>query len=97
MEKSEIAAFRQSVRLMILEHLAIKTAFEGLVLNHRKSIEQARQSLKDWLDATSAVIDRAYGEYFGDPGMTALYADEANDVIEKLKGVVDKFAADVKN
>jgi hypothetical protein len=97
MDNPQTVEFRHSVRLMILEHLAIKTAFEGLVLNHRKSIPEARQSLKDWLDANGAVIDRTYGEYFGDPGMTALYADEANDVIEKLKGVVDKFAAEIKN
>jgi hypothetical protein len=95
MDEAQIFQFRLTFRLMIIEHLALKTALLAPVLIGALSVEQSQKSLKDWLDDNSAVADKAYGQHFGDPAMTALYTDEAKDVIEKYKGIVDKAAKEI--
>jgi hypothetical protein len=36
--------------------------------------------------------DRTYGAHFGDPALSALYADEVREVIDDMKKTVDKLA-----
>jgi hypothetical protein len=97
MDETQIFDFRLSFRLTIMEHLALRTALIGPVSARALSVEESRKSLKDWLDANSSAADDAYGKHFRDPAMTALYADEAKDVIEKYKGIVDKTASQLSS
>jgi hypothetical protein len=39
--------------------------------------QESRNLLKDWLQNTSAMADRAFGEEFRDPALTALYCGRA--------------------
>lgn len=91
MNPSEIAAFRERSRRLLIERLVLQTALlvrrSGMGLSFRESAE----NLKGWLDGNSDAIDRIYGEHFRDPALSALYADEVREVIDELKGQVDKM------
>ena len=52
--------------------------------------------LKGWLDANTASADQTYGAALQDPGLTALFADEAKEIIDTMKKTVDQIAVDAK-
>ena len=90
-DRAEIEAFRLRYRVSLLERLVLKTAYAAPVLAGRLSAEESRQALVGWLSATSKATDRAYGEVFQDPALTALYSDEAKGVTEKLIAIVESL------
>lgn len=96
MDESEIANFRLRFRLAVIEELVLKNAFGMNLLILRLSIDKASEALKESLDGYSALADRAYGQHFQDPALSALYADEVKEVIEDMKKAVDKMAATMK-
>jgi hypothetical protein len=96
MGESEIAAFRERFRIDLIERLALKTALGAPVLAQALSIEDSRDSLTAWLDEDAKRAVEAYGKHFQDPGLTALYADEVQEVIERMKDRVQKVADELK-
>jgi len=96
MDASDVAAFRQRYHFAIVERLAIKNAFAVPLLFLGKSLEESQNDLKDWLDQQSNTADQAYGAYFGDPALAALYAEEVKEVTEDMKTIVDKIAQRIK-
>jgi hypothetical protein len=96
MNQDQLYAYRTRMTVLFLHRLVLRTVLLGPVLQKALSIEESRDSLKDWLDQNSAISDQAYGEHFQDAALTALYADEVKDVIEKMKEDVDSLAAEVQ-
>jgi hypothetical protein len=94
MDESDLEVFRTRTRLRLLEHLTIKTAFAFYIKVGGLSVEQTQRTLKEYLDAASTETDRVYGEVLRDPGPTAIFADEAKDVAEKMKVTIDQVAND---
>jgi hypothetical protein len=92
MSQDEIEAFRMRYRVALIERIALKNALATLQLDGHLSIEENRDLLKSWLDASSKVADRVFGEHFGDPAQTALYADEVKEITDNMKKVVDGLA-----
>jgi hypothetical protein len=62
------------------------------VLSRRLSSQESRDSLLERLDTSTEVIDRIYGGHFHDPALTALYAEEAREVVKKMKATVCRTA-----
>lgn len=90
-DQNEIEAFRLRYRVSLLERLVLKTAYAAPVLAGRSSAEESRRMLVGWLNATSDVVDRAYGAALQDPALAALYSDEAKDVTEKMIAIVESL------
>jgi len=97
MDASEIAAFRQRYKIALIERLALQTAFVVRVTAGRLSPEEARKNIKEWLDHNTEIADKAYGEHFRDPALSALYADEVKEIIEEMKTIVDGLADATKH
>jgi hypothetical protein len=94
---AEIQAFRDRIRLSLIERIALRTAFLVPLSTHQLSIEESRKALVDWLDLNSAIADRALGEKFRDPAVTALYAEEVRELTDKMKSIVDELAKEAKD
>ncbi|HUB64902.1 MAG TPA: hypothetical protein VL996_10755 [Methylocella sp.] len=88
-DKSDILAFRERFRSELLERLVLTNAMALQVLASHLSVEQSHKSLTEWLDKNSQTADQVCGKHFGDPALTALYADEVKDVTERMKAIVD--------
>jgi hypothetical protein len=81
-----------AARMSVLENLALKTAFQAPVLSRRLSAKESRDVLIGWLNSNSSAADAFYGEFFQDPAMTALYADEVRSITDELiKSVEDLY------
>jgi hypothetical protein len=48
------------------------------------------------LESNSAEADQAYGEFFQDPSLTALYSDEVRSIVDKMIEIVDQLYEDSK-
>lgn len=73
-----------------LDRIVLQTALIARVLGRHLSTSESREGLKQSLDASRSQQDQIYGEVRQDSALTALYADEAKDVIEKMKVAVDQ-------
>ena len=94
-DKSDILAFRERYRIELIERLVLTNAIAVQVFAGRLSIQQSHKALTEWLDKNSQTADQACGKHFGDPALTALYADEVKDVTEKMKAIVDNIAEEL--
>lgn len=96
MSEKDIGEFRREFRISMIERLVIKTAFGVPVLAGGAPAQQSGDALKEWLDLNSQKADEAYGAHFHDPALSALYADEAKEVIEDMKKIVDGLVSEMK-
>ena len=74
MDEATLEAFRLRFRVTLLEQLVLKTAFATPVLTRRLSAKQSRDVLVGALERSGTEADQAYGEFFQDPSLTALYS-----------------------
>jgi hypothetical protein len=92
-DQAALDAFKTRVRLMLLEKLLLRLAFDGAV--GAISAAESRERLLDWLDHNSQAADSAYASRFkGDPAQLALYADEVKEVVDGMKTVVEEVYHD---
>jgi hypothetical protein len=96
MDEATLEAFRLRFRVTLLEQLVLKTAFAAPVIARRLSAKESRDVLVGWLELNSKEADQAYGEYFQDPSLTALYSDEVRSIVDKMIVVVDRLYEDLK-
>jgi hypothetical protein len=92
MSASDVADFRERVRLMLIERLVLQTALLARQSVWGLSVSLSAENLKGWLDANSEAVDRIYGEHFRDPALSALYADEVREIVDEMKAQVDSIA-----
>jgi hypothetical protein len=93
MNQQDLENYRVRFRLELLERLVLQHALTEPVLNRQLTMADSLFLLKDWLDNNSAAVDRMVGEAFqGDPAMTALHADEAAEIVNNMKSILDKIA-----
>jgi hypothetical protein len=91
MTPSQIAAFRDRSRHRLIERLVLQTALLARNSVLGLSVRLSGESLKGWLDANSEAVDQIYGEFFRDPALSALYADEIREIVDDLKRQVDSM------
>src|SRR6266446_846349 len=96
MDDATLEAFRLRFRVTLLENLVLKTAFAAPVIARRLSAKESHGVLVGWLERNSAEADQAYGEYFQDPSLTALYSDEVRSIVDKMIAIVDRLYDDSK-
>jgi hypothetical protein len=96
MDDATLEAFRLRFRVTLLERLVLKTAFAAPVIARRLSAKQSRDVLVGSLESNSAEADQAYGEFFQDPSLTALYSDEVRSIVDKMIEIVDQLYEDSK-
>lgn len=89
----EQETFRTRLRLDLLERVVLITAFQTPVLSGQLTVDQSQQALEGWLDMQSTIADTLLGAHFQEPAQTGLYADEAREVIDRMKALVAQFAA----
>jgi len=91
-----VRVFRDRVRLLVIERLAVTNALSTLMLHAELSTTESRDLLRIWLDTEGVRAKKASDLRFkGNPSTAALYADEAQSVIEDIKRLVDRLAADL--
>ena len=86
-----LEAFRLRFRVSILERLVLSTYFAAPVLSRRLSAQESHHVLKQILQQGAASALDVYGKHFGDPALTALYADEAKSITDRMEGMVDEL------
>jgi hypothetical protein len=96
-DEPALEAFRLRYRVAILERLVLKTAFLAPLLSRRLSKEESRQMLIGWLNNNISAADQTFGEYFQDPALSALYADEVKDLVDKMIAIVEDLYRDAKD
>jgi hypothetical protein len=96
MDESDLEVFRTRFRLRLLEQLVLKVSFAFYIKQAGLSAQQTETMLKGYLDDTSALADRVYGAALEDPGLTALFADEAKAVVEAMKKSVTDMAVEAR-
>jgi hypothetical protein len=94
MTEADLETFRLRFRLALVERLAIKTAFLASHVQGILSVAGTREGLLEWLHANSDESLRIYGAVLEDPGLTALFSDEAKDITDGMKKTVEKIAAE---
>jgi hypothetical protein len=94
MDEAALEAFRLRFRVTLLERLVLKTAFAAPVIARALSAKESRDVLVGWLESNSAVADQAYGEFFQDPALTALYSDEVRSLVDNMIAIVDQLYTD---
>jgi hypothetical protein len=93
-DEAQLEQFRTDFHLKLLELLLVKMAFLANRLEGSLSIAQTKQGLHEWLDLNSAGALSVYGAALQDPGLTALYSDEALDVTNAMKRTIDRVAVE---
>lgn len=89
----DLETFRTRLRLDILERIVLLISMREPVLSGRQKAFEVREELEQLFDEDVARIDKATGERFGDPALTALYADEALAVVQSLRAQIAKYEA----
>jgi hypothetical protein len=81
--------FRLKVRTQILEGLLLRLAFSSIAQSvPRRSNQEARQIIADYLQTAETAAIEAYGAHFRDPALAALYADEVSEIVQSLVDLV---------
>ncbi len=96
MNESDLGVFRLRFRLALLERLVLKTAFLASHVQGILSVAGTREGLQGWLDANSEEALRVYGAALADPGLTALFADEAKEITDSMKETVNRIAVEAE-
>lgn len=93
MDESDLHAFRINLRLALVERLVLQHALTEPVLNHQLSMPDSLRLLEIWLEDNAREVGKLAGEKFQEPGQTALFSDEAEDVANGMKAILAKIAA----
>jgi hypothetical protein len=83
---------KHDVRLLIIESLVLRAAVLEPVMSGRLSAAESEQVILDYLTQQGNIADKAFGRHFQEPGMTALYSELVNEVVEDLKNTVKLLA-----
>lgn len=80
-----LEVFRLKYRMFLLERLALRLAFLTLASRQDRTSGQSRQRLQAILEQETELADQMFAQKFaGDPARTALYADEAQEIVSSL-------------
>jgi hypothetical protein len=92
MDQADLETFRLRFRMALIERLTIKTFFLATHVQGLLTVAQTETGLGELLDGESAEALRVYGLALGDPGLTALFADEAKEITDSVKKTVGEIA-----
>lgn len=96
MTPADLETFRLRFRLALVERLVLKTFFLATHVQGALTVSQTEQGLQELLDAESAEALRVYGAALEDPGLTALFADEAQEITDSVKKTVIAIAVEAR-
>jgi len=93
MDETDLEIFRLKARMLLIERLALKTAFAMPVALGACTKEESRRQLIEFLEAPIGEgLERAFGQRYQDPAKTALYSEEVREVVSSMKAYVNGLA-----
>jgi hypothetical protein len=92
MDEFDLQAFRLNLRVALVEQLALYHAVSEPVLNGHIAIADSQRLLEQWLEDNAAELGKRLGGHFREPAQTALYSEEAAEVVKDMKATVAKIA-----
>ena len=96
MSDPDVAAFRDRYRVSVLERLVLRHVLLAPVISRHLSGPESLKAIEDWLDANTNTADLALGQRLQEPALTALYAEEAKEVVERMRRSVRDIAEEAK-
>lgn len=91
-EPEAIDDFKKAFRAHLVEKLVLSLALKERVSSGGLSMLESERSLRKWVREQGKIAGRAFGKHFGEPGMTALYAEAATEAADDMRKLVRELA-----
>lgn len=90
MADADPETFKTRYHLDLLDRLVVYALLRAMTASGATA-DQAAQLLDRRIEGDRADLDEYIGKKFGNPALTALYADEAGEVLDDMKALVEKL------